>query len=282
MINTNNSLEKIMLREGVYFFNRENDFIKDEHVYCKKCGERKDKDLINVFGVKRVLGRSCKCDREREKLKKEKEMQDQINLLKDRCFLSEIQKNYTFENYKGEYNQAYKVAKNYVKHFEKMKEDNIGLFLYGNVGSGKTYLSCSIANDIIEKYKISVKVRNLSQIINEIQCGGFELDKNQYIDRIVNVPLLILDDLGIERNTSYAKEQIYNIIDSRCLKNKPTIFTTNLSYDELKNEQNIEYKRIYSRILAMTLPVLIEGIDFREKIQREKLQKNSARLLESL
>lgn len=65
------------------------------------------------------------------------------------------------------------------------------------MGSGKTYLACSIANALIEQYQMSVKIRNFSRIINELQKGGFDLDKNAYIESLVNTSVLILDDLGI-------------------------------------------------------------------------------------
>lgn len=115
------------------------------------------------------------------------------------------------------------------------------------MGSGKTYLACSIANALIEQYQMSVKIRNFSRIINELQKGGFDLDKNAYIESLVNTSVLILDDLGIERDTSYAKEQVYNIVNNRYLKHKPTIFTTNLSYSQIENcTESVEYQRIVS------------------------------------
>ena len=98
-----------------------------------------------------------------------------------------------------------------------MKEDNVGLLFHGDVGSGKTYLACSIANELIEREQVKVKIMNLSQVINQIQKSAFKLDSNEIIDNLSNIPLLILDDLGIERDTSYAREQVYNIINSRYL-----------------------------------------------------------------
>ena len=90
----------------------------------------------------------------------------------------------------------------------------------------------------------------------------------------------ILDDLGIERDTSYAKEQVYNIVNSRYLKQKPTIFTTNLSYETIQNcKDSVEYQRIYSRIIEMCIPVMVVGEDFRKFIQRDKLTRNKDRLL---
>ncbi|WP_457769107.1 ATP-binding protein [Fusobacterium necrophorum] len=173
------------------------------------------------------------------------------------------------------------MAKNFVKDYEEMKKENIGLLFYGSVGSGKTYLACSIANALIEQYQISVKIRNFTEIINDLQKGSFDFDKNEYIDSIVNTSVLILDDLGIERDTSYAKEQVYNIVNNRYLKHRPTIFTTTLSYDTIANcTESVEYQRIYSRIIEMCIPVMVVGEDFRKKIQKDKLKRNKERLLQ--
>ena len=125
-----------------------------------------------------------------------------------------------------------------------------------------------------------MKIRNFAQIINDLQKGGFDFDKNEYIESIVSVPVLILDDLGIERDTSYAKEQVYNIVNSRYLKNKPTIFTTNIPIEQIKNsDDGVECERIYSRIMEMCIPIKVTGEDFRKKVQKRKLERNKERLL---
>lgn len=273
-------LEKIMIEDVEFAYDSEKEYIKDGHAYCKVCHERKDGDVMEFFGNKMILRVACKCDREIEKQRKQREKQMEIERLKRTCFNSMREWSYTFENYQGEENQSLIIAKNFVKDYEEMKKENIGLLFYGSVGSGKTYLACSVANSLIEQYQISVKIRNFAQIINELQKSSFEFDKNAYIESLVNTSVLILDDLGIERDTSYAKEQVYNIINSRYLKQKPTIFTTNLPYDTIQNcKDSVEYQRIYSRIIEMCIPVMVVGEDFRKFIQTDKLTRNKDRLL---
>lgn len=273
-------LEKIMIEDVEFAYDSEKEYIKDGHAYCKVCHERKDGDVMEFFGNKMILRVACKCDREIEQQKKRREKQMEIERLKRTCFNSMREWSYTFENYQGEENQSLMIVKNFVEDYEKMKKENIGLLFYGSVGSGKTYLACSIANSLIEQYQISVKIRNFAQIINELQKSSFDFDKNAYIESLVNTSVLILDDLGIERDTSYAKEQVYNIVNSRYLKQKPTIFTTNLSYDTIQNcKDSVEYQRIYSRIIEMCIPVMVVGEDFRKFIQRDKLTRNKDRLL---
>ncbi len=273
-------LEKIMIEDVEYSYDPEKEYIKEGHAYCKVCHERKDGKPIQMLNKPMIFKMACRCDRDREVKEKEREKQMEIERLKRNCFNSIIQWAYTFENYQGEENQSLIIAKNFVKDYEEMKKENIGLLFYGSVGSGKTYLACSIANALIEQYQISVKIRNFAQIINELQKSSFDFDKNAYIESLVNTSVLILDDLGIERDTSYAKEQVYNIVNNRYLKQKPTIFTTNLSYDTISNcTESVEYQRIYSRIIEMCIPVMVVGEDFRKIIQRDKLNRNKDRLL---
>ena len=273
-------MKKIMIEDTEYSYDPEREYIKDGHAYCKNCHERKDGKVLEMLGKKRIYKVSCKCDRDREAKQKAREKQMEIERLKRECFSSMIQWSYTFENYQGQKTQAFTIAQNFTKDFERMRKENIGLLFYGSVGSGKTYLACSIANALIEQYQIGVKIRNFAQLINDLQKGSFDFDKNEYIDSIVNTSVLILDDLGIERDTAYAKEQVYNIINNRYLKQKPTIFTTNLPYDTIYGcTEGVEYQRIYSRIIEMCIPVMVVGEDFRKKIQRDKLNQNKERLL---
>ena len=80
--------------------------------------------------------------------------------------------------------------------------------------------------------------------------------KNQIIQNLVDYPLLIIDDLGIERNSEFALEQVYNVIDSRYCKMLPLIVTTNLGLNEMKSKDlDTAHQRIYSRILEMCVPI---------------------------
>ena len=84
----------------------------------------------------------------------------------------------------------------------------------------------------------------------------------------------MLDDFGIERNTEYALEQIYNVINARYQKQKPTIITTNIDYQDITKEQtDLMMARIYSRIIEMSVPLKIVGEDRRKQKQKQKIQE---------
>lgn len=274
------NLQELTIDGGSYTITPELEYIQDGHAYCRKCNERKDGKVMEVFGRVMVFRQKCSCDIEKEQKEKEWNHKMEIMGLKKECFPSMTQWEQTFTNFIGNETKAYTIAKNYAKDFERMKKDNVGLVFIGTVGSGKTFLASAIANELIETKQIRVKLRNFAQIINDLQKGGFDLDRNEYIRNLVSVPLLILDDLGIERDTTYAKEQVYQIVNSRYLEHKPTIFTTNLSLENITNSsESMEYQRIYSRILEMCIPVMVVESDFRKKIHKEKLEAHRKILL---
>lgn len=273
-------MKETILLDGIeYPFNPEKEDFIDGHVYCKKCGEQLDVEPISLFGERHIFTKACLCERKKqEDLKRQQKLQN-IQMLKQACFKSPIQWQYRFDNYQGEKDNHYYTALNYAKQFSDMKKDNIGLIFFGPVGSGKSYLASCIANYLIEHDLIRVKMRNFSEIINELQSGGFDLDRNKYIDSFTNAQLLILDDLGIERDTAYAKEQVYNVINSRYLKQKPTIITTNLPWPQtIKSNGDMEYQRIYSRIIEMCIPVQVRREDFRKKVNDKKKEKYREKL----
>ena len=163
----------------------------------------------------------------------------------------------------------------YVEHWEEMRAENRGYLLWGNVGTGKTYLAGCIANALMEQ-EIPVRMTNFAAILNDLT--GTLNGRNAYIERLCSFPLLILDDFGMERGTEYGLEQVYNVIDSRYRSHRPLIVTTNLTLSELQNPADRAHQRIYDRVLAMCTPICCSGVNFR----KEQAQKNMEYLKEML
>lgn len=153
-----------------FTYNKDTHYEKDGHIYCKACNERIDGKAIPMLDKPMIIRTACKCVRDRQEQEKQREKLLKQDRLRQNCFISKNQIAYTFGNADENTDKdIIKKAKNYVKHFEKMRKDNVGLLLYGNVGSGKTYIACSIANAIITEYSYTVKMRNFAQILNDLQ-----------------------------------------------------------------------------------------------------------------
>ena len=119
-----------------------------------------------------------------------------------------------------------------------------------------------IANALLDR-DVPVLMTNFPSILSRL-CGTFGEERTAFLDSLGDYDLLIIDDLGVERNTEYALEQMFSIIDSRYRCNKPLIVTTNLKLDELKHPPDLAHARIYDRILERCAPILFAGKNFRE------------------
>ena len=194
------------------------------------------------------------------------EQLQRLNMLKLLCFDDSTLYNWTFDKDNGT-NPVMKVARNYVVKWSEVLQNNIGLLLWGDVGTGKTFFAACIANALVEK-NVSVRMTNFSSILNDLFS---ENDKNKYLDRLNDHDLLIIDDLGIERGTEYALEQVYNIIDTRYKSGRPLIITTNLTLEELNYPTDVQHKRIYDRVLEMCVPVKFIGVNFRKQEATTKM-----------
>ena len=84
--------------------------------------------------------------------------------------------------------------------------------------------------------------------------------------------LLVLDDLGAERQNDFALETVYMVIDERYKSGLPLIITTNLTLDELAKPKNMDYQRIYDRVLEMCTPLFFAGKNRRREQANENLK----------
>lgn len=177
----------------------------------------------------------CRCRQAtREKQEKEERARlhyEKVQRLKLQGFTDWAMQHWTFANDHGQ-NLQMQLAQRYVAHWPEMREKNVGLLLWGGVGTGKSFMAGCIANALMEQ-EVAVCMTNFARIMNELN-NAFS-GRNEVVDRLCGYPLLVIDDFGMERGTEYALEQIYNIIDSRYRSRKPLIVTTNLTLTELKN-----------------------------------------------
>ena len=102
---------------------------------------------------------------------------------------------------------------------------------------------------------------DFSTIINEL-TGRFE-GKQDYISYIISHELLVIDDLGVQRDTSYANEIVTNVVNARMMSKKPLIVTTNFTKKELMSVDDIAYRRTLSRLFECCIPIKFEGEDRR-------------------
>ncbi|MDK2934829.1 MAG: replication protein DnaC [Clostridiales bacterium] len=151
---------------------------------------------------------------------------------------------------------------NFVKNFDHSDEN---LLLYGAPGLGKTFLSSCIAKDLLDKGK-SVFYQTAFKIFGLLEDYKFnrseELTTQQQINKLFDVDLLIIDDLGTEFVNTYTSSAFFNILNSRLMDKRKTIISTNLNMEDLVN---LYSNRVVSRLLGHYTPLKFFGEDIRKQ-----------------
>lgn len=232
------------------------DYPKDGLLFCGKCNTPKQSRQC-FMGHTIAVGCLCRCatearDREAATRKKQEEA-DKIMRLRSSGISSQKFRNACFSLDDGQSPGPMGILRRYVDVWERAYKENIGLLLWGGVGTGKSFGAACIANALIER-SIPACMVNLSSVLNSLT--NFQgVDRNQFIGDLMKYPLLILDDFGMERKTEFANEQIFNVIDERYRSGKPLIVTTNIPLASLKAPDSLEMSRICDRLLEMCTPV---------------------------
>lgn len=141
-----------------------------------------------------------------------------------------------------------------------------GLYIFGEVGSGKTLLAAhmmlaSMKSYFVEKQgpqrHIFITVADLLDKIKE----SYNHETDDDITKLYgHVDFLVLDDLGVEKTSDWTVEKVYQIINTRYEEMKPTIFTSNLNLNELSESIG---DRISSRIKGMSRLINTGEEDYR-------------------
>ena len=263
------SIEKVIKDIAKEPVRNEGDYIGDDGLlYCGKCHTKKQVRLTLPNGTEITPMCLCKCETEerdkRERERKERERLTEVERYRSVGFPDKDLRNFTFEADDSKETQSSKAARRFVENFDDFYKAGKGLMFYGGVGTGKTFLSACIANALIDKC-VPCMVTNFTRITNRLQ-NSFE-GRQEYMDTLNRFALLVIDDFGMERNTEYMDEIVYNVIDSRYRSGKPLIVTTNLTMQELSNPDDIDKQRIYSRVNQMCIRVEVSGKDRRKEVK---------------
>lgn len=249
---------------------------EDDLLYCGICHEPKEAFFPEGqhFGGKDRHPSECACQRkrreaeeaEREAIRHARVVRD----LREKCFPAKSMWEWTFDRATIRNENVIK-ALDYVARWESMERDNVGMTFWGSVGTGKSFLAGCIANALIEK-EVSVKMTSFSEILDT------EIAKRpEFVSRILNARLVILDDLGVERDTSYAIQVVTDFLDQRDKCKKPLIVTTNYTVEDMLYPKDLARARMFSRLRGMAPLMRFSGEDLRnlEMKRKQKILKDA-------
>ncbi len=126
-------------------------------------------------------------------------------------------------------------VRRYVRDIQTNLDSGRGLWLQGDVGTGKTTLAMLVSKAALDAGR-SVAIYSLPRLLNLLrESMDSETGMLDFMDRLTAVDLLHLDDLGAENQTDWVLEQLYSIVNSRYEAERTIVATTNLMPDELSD-----------------------------------------------
>lgn len=262
-----------MIRKSVPL---EGDYEKDGMHYCGKCNTPKQARVEFDFGQDEPViiypAVPCECEQaefeKKEAEEKARKTAEKIARWKAEGLAMTAWQEASFEKDDQRDLNASTICRNFADRLDMAAAKGYNLMLIGEIGCGKSYLAACIANRVIESGK-AVLMNNFSNLVAKMQADYGD-NREAILERISDVPLLILDDLGVERETAYVLELAYAIINTRYISGKPLVVTTNQSIQSLAGEKNLDKKRIYDRVLEMCTPLTVKGRSRRLEIANAK------------
>ena len=261
----------------------------DGLLHCKKCGEAKQlklpipETLWDKLGETRIVFRACACRRAElhleEEVRRETERLDNIKKLRRRGIEDEKYLECTFDRDDKQEVKIRETCLKYVEKWNEVKETNIGLAFVGDVGTGKTFYAAAIANAIIDK-GVAAIITTIPAL-HTAMIANYGENRDFILNQIRSIPLLVLDDVGVERSTPTAMENAYTIINERYKAKKPLIITTNISKAEMHNPATEHEKRIYDRIVEMCPAFIQPKLKRRHSISEGKRREALSLLMGS-
>ncbi len=201
-----------------------------------------------------------------------------IDLLYEQSNLLETLQDESFENFNLDYysdelkdaatnlsaRQTAKHALDECRRFvSEFDEEFENLFLYGNTGLGKTFLSRCIARELLES-EHSVLYFSSFRLFDLIADSSFGRsgaeDSRELTEHIYDCDFLIIDDLGTELVNSFVSSQLFRVLNERILRQKSTLISTNLSLETFSDSYS---ERVFSRISSCYEMLKLIGSDIR-------------------
>ena len=156
-------------------------------------------------------------------------------------------------------------VREFTEQIEERLETGKGLWLMGDVGTGKTTLAMLVSKSAAEAGR-TVAIYSLPRLLARIRrtYDGEPGEDSylQFFDRLTSVDLLHIDDLGAEKRSDWVLEQLYAIVDERYQSQRSMVVTSNLHYEQLKEQIG---SRVVSRLTEMCEELPLHGDDLRNR-----------------
>jgi DNA replication protein DnaC len=123
-----------------------------------------------------------------------------------------------------------------------------GLWLLGNVGTGKTHLASAIVNYLIER-GVRSSIVTARGIVQKLRAGWGTRESSEHERRVIEdlstVPLLVVDEAGYGVTSHLERVQLFDVLDLRYQDRRPTVLVSNLGVRDMRTRLD---ERLYDRL----------------------------------
>lgn len=233
---------------------------------------------IPSLGIKSMVQPVCECESEQDKkfFEKTKERKEKHEI-KKLFSLNDLGKRFEeseFDNLipRPGTESAIKTAQQYIREFESWGCKS--LLIWGRPGNGKTHIASAIAKTLDEQ-GYSIVFQSVPELLERIRSTFRKNSRDteeQIMKALLNCDLLILDDIGAEKLTDWVQDIIFRIVDGRYRKEKPILYTSNLTMEGLAEQ--VSY-RTYDRITETSVLVQNKSSSYRLEVAKKRFEKLS-------
>ncbi|MBC2391330.1 ATP-binding protein [Listeria booriae] len=215
-----------------------------------------------------------RCDRRKMQKEMQKNHDESIRkkplaLMKKYSFVPGELNNQTFKSFKPETNEEHEALQKVIDYTKRFPHNDT-IVLSGDVGTGKSHLAYAASREIIQQGYTAyfITVPDLLDSIKATYGNNADITTMDLMKFYIDADLLVLDDIGAEYvkqqdGNSWVAETVFKIVHART--DKPVIFTTNLSGDELAEHYGgVQGARISSRMKKNAIKIQLTGRDRRD------------------
>ena len=150
--------------------------------------------------------------------------------------------------------------------------DQKGLYIYGDMGVGKSFMLAAMAHELSETKKVATTIIHYPSFAIDVRNGIKDNSVKEQIDAVKEAEVLVLDDIGAEQFSSWIRDEVLQVIlQYRMIKELPTFFTSNYSFADLEvklsngrqGDETWQAKRVMERIRFLAKEVHLKGVNRR-------------------
>jgi DNA replication protein DnaC len=161
---------------------------------------------------------------------------------------------------------VYEAVKEFVEQIGDRLDGGDGLWLMGDVGTGKTTLAMLVSKAAVEAQR-TVAIYSLPRLLSRIR-RTYDAEAGEpyleFFERLTSVDLLHVDDLGVEKRSDWVLEQLYAIVNERYEAQRSMVVTTNLDQSAL--EEQIGPRTVSRLVEICGDPLPLFGDDLRYRV----------------